>query len=646
MKNVRNHIESKFLPFRILLLFLFLIAFLFTLIVLFNIQPWFDILPKYNIDSGGLDKELFSKIPITEIITLIAGSLSAILAIVFSLTIIGIESISEKYTPRILDIFLKNNQTKYTLYTFILVIVVSLLIFLVKGLIAAPLLLIYLMLLVFGFVLCFIQLIRFFHFVFDIINPIKFASMLTQEIKDYIKNGRMGDAESIITVMGDITIKSLLKHDEDIAINYIRELKVFSESIDEIKKCAHFPAILKFYHRVIHCCIKINSNLRLEIMGMYAMISNSFYQEDGINTFDRDIFDKFAQYSEKLFYINKEIIDNNDFELFEFEINRISNRRWVADPGEFTSEIDTKMLEILDIITKTMKPFDIAQYNIIYFKYKCLKISMSILNRNFSNHDDYKKISIELKVFRKIIFILVTSEIDRREIRELFNGIWCEIFDFYTNSNRHKTFLLVGTYCRFIQKNENIESNKYIRELWFHTKPDDADAKVGNTVPVTYNVEFLFNMLFWGGKNNIFWYSSYKFKSNHGTKRYLYAYFIIRLTYLLKKDKDLKIGVNAKMCAAELEFKYTFLNQFVLNVGKLIDCCDNLIKESAELKLIDINTDEQLEHTKEWLGSKKTEFEKNIEEINTIKTNLDDCPEVCSCCGQSLCDNLECPKRK
>ena len=123
------------------------------------------------------------------------------------------------------------------------------------------------------------------------------------------------------------------------------------------------------------------------------------------------------------------------------------------------------------------------------------------------------------------------------------------------------------------------------------------------------------------------------------------------MTQLLEdQNKDLKIEVCEKMCAVDFEFKCNFLKRFISEVDELIGYCDNLIEESAELKLNDINTDEQFknagkhfENTKKWLRSKKTEFEKKIKEI---EAKPDDGPKVCPCCGQLLCDNLECPKIK
>lgn len=186
-KNSIKITESKFLNFANFLLLLISITILFTVIVMFNIHLFIDILPTSNSDSINFNSNLFSKIPINEIIALIAGVLSAILAIVFSLTIISIENISEKYTPYVLDKYITHHQTsKYTLYIFILDIIAALSFFLVKELISAPLLFVYLIVLIFGFVLCFILLIKYFYFMFDIINPIKFASILTEEIIGYM----------------------------------------------------------------------------------------------------------------------------------------------------------------------------------------------------------------------------------------------------------------------------------------------------------------------------------------------------------------------------------------------------------------------------------------------------------------------------
>ena len=632
MVNIPNVTKLKILTFTNFLLFFISVTIFFTLIILLNIHPLLDILPTSGSDSIGLNNILFSKIPINEIIALIAGVLGAILAIVFSLTIISIESISEKYTPYIIDKFITHHQTsRSTLYIFILVIVASISLFLVKELISTPLLLFYLILLVSGFVLCFIMLIKYFYFIFNIVNPIKFASMLTEETNSYIKKDRKSEAESIITTLGDITIKSLIRQEKDIARKYISKLyDIFLQSISE-QKFDYLHMILDSYQRILNYCIEISSELRFKILDIYAGITAIFFFIKRINKFDKSIFHEYENYLKKLFYANKEIINKNDFELFKSEIDSIS-KRFVDDPKELIEEIKIQLLLV------DFNHPQLHQDNEIISKRKHLNVLLDNLGRNFAIYEKYIILLDEFNNFETIISKFLSTEEDVTSMKKLFDDIRNNLFKFYLDSNFHKTFLLVGAYCLFVQKERNIESSKYIRELWLHANPEDANGITANKVPVSSDIEFLCNMLFWGGKNSGFWYDDYDFEGFHGSKSYLYTYFLLLLTYLRERlNKKFNIQISKDMGTEELEFKYSFLKQFILEVKELIDYCDNLILESAkwiflfppkqevkkesqptaEPKTIEIKTKEQFENTKKWLENNKIEFEEKIKEIET-----------------------------
>lgn len=275
----------------------------------------------------------------------------------------------------------------------------------------------------------------------------------------------------------------------------------------------------------------------------------------------------------------------------------------------------------------------------IISKRKCLNILIEKLEKNFANFKDYKLILDELdKFFILLSNFLITIE-DKKRIEDLTDEIKNNLFKFYLDSNFHNTFLIVSAYCLFIQKEKNIESGKYLRELWLHTKPEDAEGITANQVPVSSDIQFLCNMLFWGGENNDFWYDRYNFDGFHGSKNYLYKYFILLLTHLREKqNKDLIIEISKDMEKEELEFKYSFLKRFNSDVKELISICDDLIKDSdnwiflfppkiqhdkkksqptAEPKLIEFAAKDQFENTKKWLEDKRKKFEENIKEIET-----------------------------
>lgn len=628
-EKFRDSDKSRFFTFTKFIGFLISITIVFTVVVLFDVQTILDYLPSVSNDFQNLRYDLFLKIPIDSLLVAIAGALSAILAIVFSLTVISIQSISEKYTPYIIEKYRTNKQTRLTLYTFILVIVSSLSLLLIKELMPAPTVIFIFLFLLFGVFICFALLITYFDFIFDIINPIKLASILSKESIDYIKNGKEKDEldETIIT-MGDISIKSLQRQEENIAGHYISELYgIFLTSISEIKNLDCLNIILSSFQRILDYCIKFRSDLRFKIVDILSEVPTIILYTKDLNKFNENVFSEYANYLNKLFYVNKEIISENDYELFKSEIHSISMRS-VRDPKQLIDD----MIHIL-----YLNEFNIPQLHQddeIKSRRKKLFISLENLTLNFARFEDFKNILDELDAF----FLFTTKHLTQEglgEVQKQSDMIRDDLFKFYLDSNLHKTFFVVGAYCIF---NHN-ESDKYLRELWSHTNPEDAVGITGNEVPVSSDIQYLCNILFYGGDGNGFWYNNYSFEGFHESKIYLYKYFLLLLTNLREtQNKELIIKISNDADQDELEFRYSFLKRFNSEVKELIEYCDDLIQESAkwallfptkkqeikresqqhtETEFIEITAKEQLENTKKWLEEKKSEFEEKIKEIET-----------------------------
>ena len=620
---------SRIFTFTNLLGFLTSITIIFTVGVLFDVQIITNYLPSVENNSFNLRNDLFLKIPIDSLLVAIAGALSAILAIVFSLTVISIQSISEKYTPYIIEKYRTNKQTRLTLYAFVSVIVVSLSLLLTKELMPAPTVIFIVLFLFFGVILCFALLITYFDFIFDIINPIKLASILSKESIDYIENGKEKDKlEETVITMGDISIKSLQRQEENIASHYISELHgIFLTSISDFQKLDCLDLILISFKRTLDYCIKSKNELRFKIIVILSEIPTIIRSTKNLNKFNDNVFSEYTNYLNKLFYVNKEIIRENDYELFKSEIHYISVQP-IQEPKQLIDDIKYKLW------LNDFKITQLHQGNEIILRRKNL---FALLDRwcvFFGRFDNSNALFDEVNSFFSLTNEYLTQECGD-EVQEQFDLIKEDLFDFYLYSNLHKTFFVVGAYCIFT----NIESDKYLRELWSHTKPYDADGMIGNKVPVSSDIEFLCNMLFYGGDGNGFWYNSYSFEGFHGSRLYLYKHFLLLLTHLREtQNKDLIIQVSGDMNQDELEFRYSFLKRFNFEVKELIRNCDDLIKESskwtllfptkkqeikkesqqnAETELIEITAKEQFENTIKWLEKKKSEFDEKIKEIET-----------------------------
>lgn len=610
-----------------------LLSILLLLIVLFKV----DFLLDYSIDnifndSSGklgyfLNSNQIDDIEISSVLILIVGALSTILAIVYTLSINSLERIADKYTPHIVDTYRGSKEYRFTLQLFTMTIILSFLLIVLNKLLSNLASLLWFILVISCFVLCITRLTKYFTFVADIVSPIKFASIIKNQAITHIRNDKEEEAENLITIIEDIVLKSLDRDDKTIAAEYIEKLDDISFDALQLGYLKYLEYFTKSYLRILVHCINVNSNLRYKIIHKYtSSLLYYLHRMENINRFSNNFFSEFPNYIDNLFNISKEVIHSDDFELFKTEINYLS-MQLIKDPKHSFDDVH---------YAPHGNEFLHLYRNENFFK-KEEQFSLSIdnLKSSFNLLTEYEV------VFKKwddlITSALKSDESDSvsKNIQNKSQEMRSDLFEFYLNSNIHRIFLLVGAYCLFLKEENTIESTKYIRELWFHTNPEDADGFMCNETPVTSDIETLLSILFWGGSNSFYWYDRYSFERFHGLKSYLYQYVILRITYLHEhQNKDLTFRVSEKMEVAELETIYDNLNRYIFEFDELINHCDKLIQEhnhwkslfpTKKIKAIDekdnldtfkeVTIKEQFENTKDWLNNKKIEFEDKIHSI-------------------------------
>jgi len=163
----------------------------------------------------------------TEILGLISTSLSAILAIVFAISILAIQVVIEKYNSTVLELFKNSDLTKCTLGIFLFTIIVS--IFLSSFITDVK----------FWNTVCFalflVSLYCFVHFFYrmlDIINPHSLVKLLTDWAMELISN-KDEKANEVVTSIGEIALKTLQKRDTVVTLEYLKVLDELREKIVE-----------------------------------------------------------------------------------------------------------------------------------------------------------------------------------------------------------------------------------------------------------------------------------------------------------------------------------------------------------------------------------------------------------------------------
>lgn len=173
-----------------------------------------------------LNIELMMQVDFSKILTLIIGSLTTLLAIIFALSQFILSNIVEKYSTQIIEKYEKSSKNKlFILYIFI--IIFSFLLLAIPNLNTYfPLYyLIIISLIIYLFIISFVFLVDYISYMFILINPLKFADIQKNDIMEAIFNQKEEDIKFGIIAMGDITIKLMRKGEEKACLKYISYLK-------------------------------------------------------------------------------------------------------------------------------------------------------------------------------------------------------------------------------------------------------------------------------------------------------------------------------------------------------------------------------------------------------------------------------------
>ena len=227
-----------------------------------------------------------------------------------------------------------------------------------------------------------------------------------------------------------------------------------------------------------------------------------------------------------LLRMNKLIIDYDDFELFKKEMDFISRMILRLDPKELLDDVIEHINRLLDFITNISE----SETKEIEYLYN---VEHELL-RNFNSME------LRLNEFKTTLLERSNSEIDKEKIKEEFDEIQAILDKYEVIARLHRTFFLVGSHILFYGQNKDIKWIKYIKELWEHTRPEDASAHYLNKTPVCFDPLWLTYLLVYGGKNDFIWLNDYDFEwgDYHGIENYVYQYWLFLMN---KWSKNLPI---------------------------------------------------------------------------------------------------------
>lgn len=258
-----------------------------------------------------------------------------------------------------------------------------------------------------------------------------------------------------------------------------------------------------------------------------------------------------------LFRMNKLVLDHDDFELFWKEMDLASKmiNFQVLHPNWIINDVIDKIHEMARDVNELYTHEMIERIN------ECPKHK---LFRNF-NPEEFRN---SLNTLKKQLQERVVSEGDQEGIEEKFREVVKSLEKYETIARLHRTFFLLGAYILFLRgQNEKFDHVKYIKELWEHTSPEDADAHHINKTPVCFDPLWLMYLITYGGENSIIWFDKYdfEFKGYHGIRDYVYQYWILLMG---RWERDLEIPDENKIKNwknNDYEFKLKFWRELLNN---------------------------------------------------------------------------------
>ncbi|KAF5431682.1 hypothetical protein C5S35_17950 [Candidatus Methanophagaceae archaeon] len=370
--------------------------------------------------------------------------------------------------------------------------------------------------------------------------------------------------------------------------------------------------------------------------------------------------DKFI--SSHLLGVTRLIIDHDDFELFKSEIDYFCLALSIQFPDKIQEDIKNDLYlnrEMHQTLYQNEEIIKEIERKRVYLQF-LIKYALS---KDFENKKEFEE---KLEEFEELVIgclekmkdetyykSKILRESDKitpeefkdvkrqigdsiKKVKEKIEGNEHELWSIkhrlnklYISSKVHKTFFVIGAYILFKGKEGRIDAEKYLRELWEHTHPEDAHAMICNETPVTFNPFWLTYLLLYGGVNSGFWLHGMgvRFEGFHGTTDYAYQYYLLCIAKSIEKGRD-NLGLPQKNDLEkmlkedqtyELEGLYQFSNGFKGKSEDLIKYCDGLIEKSDNWNdLFKNNAKEALEKTKEWIDKTSQECEKVKKEIETI----------------------------
>jgi hypothetical protein len=567
----------------------------------------------------------------------VAQVLAGILAIVFSVSVLAVDIAADKYTPRLFSYFAKNWATQLSFVSILALIILSVV---AMGVQDIPMSQWRYLSMTGLFAFCLLTLPYYFYQTLQLLDPRNLAERIRNEGLRSLKKQDQQKTLDAITSLGDIAIKALGRGEDEITKRYLDALQEIEHNLIRPNSASIFSnkkslasalwgfgirsPIFDQYYRVFKAAVTIrNEEITSHVVGyLNDTISNitarnhnteflkgrlQQYQDFVKIAIENKDHSRFAlthslrntiiprfhpgaYFNDDYLPIlrgaivqaNKEMIDNQDFELWKEELRYFSSIISIEDIYISLSNnlreliLQNKFLHEKWVVWEWMEA--VLQTRITSTNRRAFEMGISEIEEMIppSNQELHAKLL---------------------EVKNLLYDLWATTFVY-------DAFFTACVYAYYRKQ------FGYIKELWRHVNPKDASAHWGNTNLIRFDVGFLTYQMYYHVL------LPWKIEDYHGSEAYVFRYYLLCLAYtflhthsdwhpttsfLFKPllDQDNK---ELEIMRAELQAAYTFLMNLPYYADEVLAQYDVVASEKEEWEdMFDGKTSDALEKVRDWL---------------------------------------------
>lgn len=567
----------------------------------------------------------------------VAQVLAGILAIVFSVSVLAVDIAADKYTPRLFSYFTGSWATRLSFFSILALIILSVV---AMGVQDIPMSQWRYLSMTGLFAFCLLTLPYYFYQTLQLLDPRNLAERIRNEGLRSLKRQNQQKTLDAITSLGDIAIKALGRGEDEITKRYLDALQEIEHDLirsnsallssnkkDVASALWGFgirSPIFDQYYRVFKAAVAIrNEEITSHVVGYLTDAISKItaqnhnteslkgrlqqYQDfvkTAIESKDRSRFalvhslrdtiiprfypgdsfndDYLPILRGAIVHANREMIDNQDFELWKAELRYFSS---IISIEDIYMSLSNNLRELL------------LQDELLHAKWVVWERMDAVLQTRITSTN---RRAFELGIFEIEELIPPSNqELHAKllEVKNLFYKLWATTFVY-------DAFFTICVYA-FYRKQLG-----YIKELWRHVNPKDASAHWGNTNLIRFDIGFLTYQMYYHVL------LPWEIEDYHGSEAYVFRYYLLCLAYTFLRthsdwhpttpflfkpllDQDNKYS---EIIRDELHAAYGFLINLPYYADKVLAQYDAVASEKEEWEdVFDGKTSDTLEQARDWL---------------------------------------------